>query len=34
MNHFVPNPALDLVLERIIAVSPEQVWQHGPSRSC
>jgi uncharacterized protein YndB with AHSA1/START domain len=26
MNHFVPNPALDLVLERTIAVPPERVW--------
>ena len=26
MSHFTPNPALDLVLERTIAVSPERVW--------
>ncbi len=26
MNHFTPNPALDLVLERTIAVPPERVW--------
>ncbi len=26
MSIFVPNPALDLVLERTIAVSPEKVW--------
>jgi uncharacterized protein YndB with AHSA1/START domain len=26
MSHFTPNPALDLVLERTIAVAPERVW--------
>jgi uncharacterized protein YndB with AHSA1/START domain len=26
MNHLTPNPALDLVLERTIAVPPERVW--------
>jgi uncharacterized protein YndB with AHSA1/START domain len=26
MNLFTPNPALDLVLERTIAVTPERVW--------
>jgi len=26
MSHFTPDPALDLVLERTIAVSPERVW--------
>ncbi len=26
MSHFTPNPALDLVLERTIAVPPERVW--------
>ena len=26
MNPFIPNPMLDLVLERTIAVAPEQVW--------
>ena len=26
MNHFTSNPALDLVIERTIAVTPERVW--------
>ncbi|MCU1401591.1 MAG: polyketide cyclase [Acidimicrobiales bacterium] len=26
MNHFTPNSALDLVIERTIFVSPERVW--------
>ena len=26
MSNFTPNPALDLVLERTIAVAPERVW--------
>jgi uncharacterized protein YndB with AHSA1/START domain len=26
MSTFIPNPTLDLVLERTIAVSPERVW--------
>ena len=26
MSHFTVNPALDLVLDRIVAVSPERVW--------
>jgi uncharacterized protein YndB with AHSA1/START domain len=26
MSHFIPNPALDLVLERTIPVPPERVW--------
>ena len=26
MNHFIPDPALDLVLERTIPVPPERVW--------
>ncbi len=27
MSHFTPNPDLDLVLERTIAVAPERVWE-------
>jgi uncharacterized protein YndB with AHSA1/START domain len=26
MSRYIPNPALDLVLERTIAVTPERVW--------
>jgi uncharacterized protein YndB with AHSA1/START domain len=26
MNHFTPDPTLDLVLERTIPVTPERVW--------
>jgi uncharacterized protein YndB with AHSA1/START domain len=26
MSHFTPNPALDLVLERTVPVTPDRVW--------